>query len=471
MGFLSNNAITIIFYLVVFFIIFKNRKRFEVQSKVFFLYRTKIGLRFMGKMAKPLSKKLDRFGGILFNTSALLVLATTIFLVVNRFNEAFFANTVKDILILFSISFIVMLVAIIGFKQFKKAGVVGIYVGFAGMIIITGFIFQGIYNIVFKPSAPPVLSPIIPGISIPGSPIDVPLFYGIIALFVVIVIHEFSHGLLCKVHRLRVKSSGVGIMVILPLAFVEPDEESLKKADYKVQNSMFAAGPFSNILTAIFVLLLMSFVLVPLVFSITEPVENGVMVFAIEGEPAFDSGIGNQGMMILKLDVMRRYAVADKNSNIDDSGGGKLITMVNGVETPTIEDFITAFDGIEPGQELMLSNAEESFSIISIEKNGRSYVGINIAYLQLKEGSSKLLFKLMVIILELFIWIYALSFGLGLANLLPLGPVDGGRMLHSSLDKWLGKKKALIVFSRITAFFLISIVILIFVPIFKAVAF
>ncbi|MFH1770521.1 MAG: site-2 protease family protein [archaeon] len=470
MGFLSNNAITIIFYLVVFFIIYRNRKKFEVQSKIFFLYKTKIGLKFMEKMAQPLSKKLDNFGGILFNSSGLLVMVTTVFLIINRFNEAFLASIIRNILFLFAISFIIFLIAVIGFKQFKKAGAMGIYVGFAGMIIITGFIFQGIYNLVFKPSAPAVLSPIIPGISIPGSPIDVPLFYGIIALFVVIVIHEFSHGLICRVHKLKVKSSGVGIMAILPLAFVEPDEDELKKADWKVQNSMFAAGPFSNILTAIFVLLLMSFVFVPLTFSLTEPVDNGVMVFAVEGEPAYDSNIGTQGMMILKLDVLSRYAVADKNSNIG-SDGGRLITSVNGVETLTVEDFITAFDGLEPGKELILSNAEESFSIIPRDNDGRAYVGVNIAYLQLKEGSSKLLFQFMVIVLELFIWIYALSFGLGLANLLPLGPVDGGRMLHSTLDKGVGKKRALIVFSRITAFFLISIVVLILVPIFKEVVF
>jgi len=38
---------------------------------------------------------------------------------------------------------------------------------------------------------------------------------------------------------------------------------------------------------------------------------------------------------------------------------------------------------------------------------------------------------------NLFYWITLLNFGIALVNLLPLGPVDGGRMIKTIFDKYI----------------------------------
>ena len=44
-------------------------------------------------------------------------------------------------------------------------------------------------------------------------------------------------------------------------------------------------------------------------------------------------------------------------------------------------------------------------------------------------------------IMKLFFWLYAISLGVGLFNLLPLGPVDGGRMFNTGISYFTKNKK------------------------------
>lgn len=68
---------------------------------------------------------------------------------------------------------------------------------------------------------------------IPGINEYIPLWWGIIALVVTLVVHEFSHAILCKVEGIKVKSMGL-LVALFPIGgFAEPDEEQLlgKKAE------------------------------------------------------------------------------------------------------------------------------------------------------------------------------------------------------------------------------------------------
>ena len=42
----------------------------------------------------------------------------------------------------------------------------------------------------------------------------------------------------------------------------------------------------------------------------------------------------------------------------------------------------------------------------------------------------------------LLVWIYLLNLGIGLFNLLPLGPLDGGRMYLIALQRFMKKERA-----------------------------
>ena len=44
-------------------------------------------------------------------------------------------------------------------------------------------------------------------------------------------------------------------------------------------------------------------------------------------------------------------------------------------------------------------------------------------------------------VMGLFYWLFLLNLGIGLFNLLPIGPIDGGRMLRLVMHKWFTKEK------------------------------
>lgn len=62
---------------------------------------------------------------------------------------------------------------------------------------------------------------------IPGVNEFIPFTWGVIALIVTLVVHEFSHAILCRVEGIRVKSMGI-LLALVPIGgFAEPDEEEL----------------------------------------------------------------------------------------------------------------------------------------------------------------------------------------------------------------------------------------------------
>ncbi|MXR21496.1 site-2 protease family protein, partial [Halobacterium bonnevillei] len=71
-------------------------------------------------------------------------------------------------------------------------------------------------------------------------------------LFIGMVVHEFGHGLMCRVEGITVESMGVALLAVLPIgAFVEPNEESQKRADRGARARMFAAGVTNNFVVVV----------------------------------------------------------------------------------------------------------------------------------------------------------------------------------------------------------------------------
>jgi membrane-associated protease RseP (regulator of RpoE activity) len=85
---------------------------------------------------------------------------------------------------------------------------------------------------------------------IPGVNPFVPLWYGLVALILTLVVHEGAHGVLARANGMRVKSLGLLIAVLPVGAFVEPDEDDLKAAPRRRRLRVFAAGPAVNVGTA-----------------------------------------------------------------------------------------------------------------------------------------------------------------------------------------------------------------------------
>lgn len=379
----------ILFYLIIAIIIVANRKKFQVENKFILLHRTKYGIKIIDKCA-------DKY------------------------------------------------------KEFiKVVGYSAIGVGFIGMIVIIGFFIKGLYELFFVPSAPPTMSLVIPGVQIPGSPVFIPFWYGIIALFIVVVIHEFGHGIVSKAHGIPIKSTGIVFFGPLIGAFVEPDEKKLTKQPSPVQVSIFASGPFFNVIlsAAIFVILLL--VLNPLLSTMVNPV--GVKFTSVQdGYPAAKYGI-----------------IA-----------GATYTQFNNQPLKSGEELVTDLSCVRPNENITLGNINGTITIITAESptdKTKGYLGVAGIQTDYKIKSEELWYKgvyyALFYLTNLLEWVFMLSLGIGLANLLPLGPVDGGRMLLTTLTDMKGKEKGTKLWAQISWITLVVMLFLLLIPIIRTVWF
>ena len=285
---------------------------------------------------------------------------------------------------------------------------VGVVISYIAMIFITWTVVSSLASVLETPS----VSLIIPGVEIPGSPVYVPLGYGLIALATVLIVHEFSHGILAIVEKINVKSVGLMLFAILPGAFMEPDEEEMKEAKKSSKLRIYAAGSMANITLAVVAILIVSAVgsyVIPSTFD-----ENGIEIDRVVGDsPA--SKVLKEGMVIESID---NHKINDSNSYID------------------------AVSNLKPGQNVTVGTNEGDYSL-TLDKNpnneSRGYMGVQaVKHYELDDGVASVygdsLPWVWFGVLELFQWIFMLNLGIGLFNLLPIKPLDGGHMFETLLS-------------------------------------
>ena len=315
---------------------------------------------------------------------------------------------------------------------------VSIIVGFAGMIFISVFLIKGVYQFLFLAQPSPV-NLLLPGIKtgVPGIPV-MSFWHWIIAIFILATVHETSHGIFARLNKLKLKASGFAIFgIILPLipaAFVEPDEKQLNKAKTKAQLSVLSAGSFSNMITAVIAFLILSFAITPGIASAME--SNGVMIISLEEEyPIASSGIVP----------------------------GEQILTLNGEKIGGITGFVEKIKGVSPGENINLITDNGSYEILVSEhpdNSSKGYLGI-----QTMPYRNQGLFKTLEWIWQLFFWLFIANLGVGLFNLLPMGPLDGGRMFFLTTTKITKNEKASkTIFLIVSLFFLALILVALLLP-------
>ncbi|ASJ15923.1 metalloprotease [Thermococcus chitonophagus] len=277
-------------------------------------------------------------------------------------------------------------------------GDAGIVVGFIGMGIVLYYLARQAYRILHPQG------PVAPGaqLVIPG--VTIPLVYGLIALAVLLVVHELSHGFVARAEKIPLKSVGIVLFFVIPGAFVEPDEEALNKAPLRSRLRVFGAGSLANIIVALIALLIINGI--GLAFEPAGVEVNGV----IKGSPA-------DGVL----------------------QPGDVIIGINGQNFTTIEEFIKIMNTTRPNQTITMTIVRDGeIKTVKItlgehpERPGKGFIGIYpTQYLKSKIGFTRALMDLFFT----FYWIYVLNVGIGLMNLLPLYPLDGGRMLMDTLTE------------------------------------
>jgi membrane-associated protease RseP (regulator of RpoE activity) len=170
-------------------------------------------------------------------------------------------------------------------RFWNLVGDLGIVFTLVGMVAMTFFFLFSVWIALQPGSGVPALGPteifVIPGVT----PF-VPLWYGLIALIITLVVHEGGHGVLARANGLKLKSIGL-LMLIVPIgAFVEPDDLDLKVASRRQRLRVFGAGPAVN-----FTFAALSLSAFALLMGTLAPVPGVHVARVTEGGPAETAGI------------------------------------------------------------------------------------------------------------------------------------------------------------------------------------
>ena len=297
------------------------------------------------------------------------------------------------------------------FKYFgTAAAIIGILSSLLGFYLITA----NAYGIITNPqSTSPGLRPIIP--SVPSTTVCsyalcVPFWFWIIGVLVVLVSHEMSHAFVSRSANIKIKSFGLIAVVVLPGAFVEPDENQLKKASSFNKIKIYAAGSFANLL----------------VFALAWLASTAMFTnLFVSGGVQF-SGI-----------------VA--NSPADQVHLTGIIKEINNVPINSIQDFENYLNQIKPGTQLSVQTTTGTFNIVTGQNpsdSSKAFVGISApsTYYQVKSVLSQYSSGINWIF-QLFGWLVFLNLGIGLVNLLPIKPLDGGLIYEEIMKLIFGRPR------------------------------
>jgi membrane-associated protease RseP (regulator of RpoE activity) len=287
-------------------------------------------------------------------------------------------------------------------------------IGFIGMAIVTFDLARSLIQVLTGAITPTV------GVVLPFKAkgvFYVPFFYWIFSIFAILIIHEGMHGVMARAYGLKVKNSGLvvlgAIIPLIPGAFVEPDEKKLLQASRKKQLAVYAAGPVANIFTGLILMALMFTVITP--FTDTFYAKDGVVVTNImDGNPPAQQA----GMLV-----------------------GDKITSINGQAIRETADFSNSLKDSLPGDTInvITSNAVRDIELGENPTNKKAWLGV---YVDQPLKAPTWATHVVLWLKDLVFWMYLLSLGVGLFNLIPLGPVDGGRMFLTALQGVIHEKHA-----------------------------
>ncbi|MFQ5620629.1 MAG: site-2 protease family protein [Candidatus Nanoarchaeia archaeon] len=335
---------------------------------------------------------------------------------------------------------------------FKKTAPLVIGLGFVGMALITFELIRGLYMLVTLPEAPAgvgIVQPFFKGA--PGT-VFVPFLYFIISIFVIATIHEFSHGVLARAWNIKVKSSGfafLGIgLPVIPAAFVEPEEKTLRARPAIQQLSVFAAGPMANVFLALIVLFL--------------------MVMTI---PAMSEAMFTQEGVEVSSYINGNVTYPAENSNLEL---GEIITHIDDERVYNYSTFNATLHEYLPGDTVNVTTDKTVHTITLAKRDDRKngFLGVNVkpylknkpefvaTYGPLVPEFAKWSFGLMT-------WLFILNLGIGLFNLVPIGPIDGGRMLQTALRCFFHEAKADRIWKNTSTFVLAVLAFNVLLAIFK----
>jgi membrane-associated protease RseP (regulator of RpoE activity) len=309
--------------------------------------------------------------------------------------------------------------------------ILGIVILFnAALLVYSGMIDQPAFQFVLP-------TPSAVGTAGPGY-ILIPFWFWVIVIAVVLIPHELLHGVIARAQKIKLKSVGLMLLAFIPGAFVEPDEKQIQKSKTMKKLRIFSAGSFANFMIAFFVFFLTLYFLWP---AITDP---GITLYNVtDGSPADIAGL-KPNMTLTEVNgtqLMTHYC------GLLDYLSGRICGSF----------YVTGFGNPQPSDVIQVKADGELYNVkLELnEETNTTYMGVTYMPVSNKDLSY------FAFIIPLLTMISLFSFGIGLVNILPIYPLDGGQMVKAISDKFFKKNSMKIV--RIITYIVLFVMIYDFV--------
>ena len=300
---------------------------------------------------------------------------------------------------------------------------------FADVSVIAGFLMMGfafwfllsnISNFFVEPTEFAELTVLIPGVTLTSAPA---ILYFLLSIPIVLVIHEGAHGIVATLEKIKIKTGGFAIFIALFAGFVEPDEKEFDDARKISKLRVIGAGATSNV---IFAFALGAILLTNPLFALILPepflewfydAPDGVGIISIiEGSGAEKAGL-------------------QKNDVITGIDGIAIITPVDFQKADLKPGDTVTVTVQRDGQQLQLpveimpSPDDPDKGLVGIMRDSAFYKPV---YNFIEWDPQVSMFLL---------WLWMISFFIGIINMLPLPILDGGKFIYTIIEKKASERK------------------------------
>ena len=283
------------------------------------------------------------------------------------------------------------------------------------------FLLSNITKFFLEPTEFAELTVLIPGVTLTSAPA---IMYFLLSIPIVLVMHEGAHGIVATLEKIKIKTGGFAIFIAMFAGFVEPDEEEFNNAKKISKLRVIGAGATSNVAFSFalgLILLtnpLFALVLPEPILSTFYELPDGVMIIDVmQGLGAEKAGLLPNDIITKINDVQIISALDFEKANLSP-GDTVSVTVLRGEQE--LQFFV----------EIMPSPDDPERGLIGILRD--TTFAFKPIYNFIEWNNPQLSMFLL--------WLWMISFFIGIINMLPLPILDGGKFIHSIIDKKISDK-------------------------------
>lgn len=331
-------------------------------------------------------------------------------------------------------------------------------VSWAALVIVPVVAGIGIYllgnslfALLWNPAVGDAIRELGPGayLLLPGINPVLPLLYGWFAIICAIAIHEGAHGIAARNLGLKVNSSGLLFFLFIPIgAFVDVDEEQLKKAKFRVSSRILAAGVGGNIAVAAVCL-----IGVLIIVGGLAPIIDGAYVYGVmPGMPAEIAGLLPKDV-IVSVENVKINSTMDLRTLLENKTSGDIV-QVTVVRGEMWKDQFSTFVNLTVSEnrtvmgaslgDLMTGARLRNYQTPTLDRLSMYLVppalasGLVPFSDSLASFYSHWLGTQWHVLANVLFWLWFVNVNVAVFNALPIYPLDGGRMFNIALKSVVG---------------------------------